>query len=446
MVAPFSLETLHAPAAPPGPGQKGRHALPTHRRHHRGRRVVLAVLLVAAAGAGAFAGVRLSAPQAPPKSNPVLAGSVSVPAAPVPLPWPATGQAAVAIPALGVTETSGPEQPVSVASMTKLMTAYVLLRDHPLALDEQGPAVTVSAADVSDYNDDAAQNNSSALVAAGEQLSEAQLLGGLLVHSADNYADMLANWDAGSTAAFVTKMNAAAAELGMTSTHFADASGVSPASVSTASDILKVASADMENPVVAADVRMPAVTLPVAGTIRTYTPLVGLFGVVGVKSGYSTTAGGCDVLGVVRQIDGRPVLLLAAVTGQTGQDVLAQAGLHGLALVSAMVPHITSLDVVHEHQLVARVSRGGRAVAATATAPASVLTWPGVTAHRRYVAARDAGARTSRGAVVGSVLVTLGTQRVSVLARCGATCPPSPFCGASSDRLPDVPSGGVRRA
>ena len=44
-------------------------------------------------------------------------------------------------------------------------------------------------------------------------------------------------------------------------------------------------------------VQQSSVTLPVAGTISTYTPLLGLDGVIGVKSGFTTAAGGCDVLG-----------------------------------------------------------------------------------------------------------------------------------------------------
>ena len=82
-------------------------------------------------------------------------------------------------------------------------------------------------------------------MALNEQITEQQVLGGMLVHSADNYADLLARWDAGSIPAFVAKMNAAAARLGMGHSHFADASGVDPGSQSTASDLLKVAALDM---------------------------------------------------------------------------------------------------------------------------------------------------------------------------------------------------------
>ena len=91
-------------------------------------------------------------------------------------------------------------------------------------------------------------------------------------------------------------------KLGMAHSHFADASGISSASVSTAADMLKVAALDMVNPTFASMVRMRSVTLPVAGTLSTYTPFIGFDGILGVKSGYTTASGGCDVLGVVRTV------------------------------------------------------------------------------------------------------------------------------------------------
>ena len=47
---------------------------------------------------------------------------------------------------------SAPETPVPVASLTKLMTAYIVLRDHPLPLGQQGPKLTITPADVADWN------------------------------------------------------------------------------------------------------------------------------------------------------------------------------------------------------------------------------------------------------------------------------------------------------
>jgi D-alanyl-D-alanine carboxypeptidase (penicillin-binding protein 5/6) len=430
MVAPFRLDSLRGSPPPPAPPPRGhgRHGVHSHRRPRWRRRIVLLVaLLVLVAGAGAFVAVRLRRPDPPPAVTSVLQRTVGVPAQAVTLPWPATGQGAIAIPAVGAAMASGPEQPVPVASLTKLMTAYVVLHDHPLAPNDSGPTMAVTQADVDDYNIDTVSDDSNAQVVLGEQLTERQVLGGLLVHSADNYADMIARWDAGSLPAFVVKMNAAAAHLGMSQSHFADASGVSTGSVSTAADILKVAAPDMANPDFASMVKLTSVTLPVAGTISTYTPLIGLQGVIGVKSGYTTAAGGCDVVGAVRNVHGRPVLLLAAVTGQTGLTVLAQAGLHGLALVNAAAPVIGSTQVLDGGQVVAHVSQAGRTVDAQAAAPAAVLTWPGVTAQRAFRPRQRLTDQARRGSRVGTVEVTLGTQHVAVPVRLRRDAPRPSF-------------------
>jgi len=461
MVAPFRLDSLRQPAAAPAAGatappsavgpaagavatgatvggaaagaagvagaagaaaapqrQHSRHAPRSHRRH-RGRRVlvVVAVLVLVLAAAGAFVGVRLHESDPAPAVTPVLTSSVSVPSQSVPLPWPDTGEGAVAIPAIGVNMASAAEKPAPVASLTKLMTAYVILHDHPLALNQQGPAIEVTQADVDDYDNDTVDDDSNAEVTVGEEISEQQVMSGLLVHSADNYADLLARWDAGSIPAFVAKMNADAASLGMAQSHFADASGVNPGSMSTASDLLKVAALDMANPAFAAIVKLSAVTLPVAGTISTYTPLLGIQGVLGVKSGFTTAAGGCDVLAVIRPVHGQQVLLLAAVTGQQGPQVLAQAGLHALALVDALQPLVGATEVLPGNVVAAHVSEAGTTVRATTASAAIMLSWPGVTAHRTFRPERHLSDQARRGDTVGTEVITLGTQSVTVPVR-----------------------------
>lgn len=420
MVAPFRLDSLRQPPATPAPPpqrERGRHSARSHRRRGRRSLVVLAALLVLLAAAGAFVGIRLHASDPAPAVTPVLAQTVSVPSGTTTLPWPNAGEGAVAVPAIGVNEESGPEQPAPVASLTKLMTAYVILHDHPLVPGQPGPTITVSQADVQDYDNDTVDDDSNAQVTLGEQITEAQVMGGLLVHSADNYADLLARWDAGTIPAFVAKMNADAASLGMTRSHFADASGVDPASVSTASDLLKVAAPDMADPAFAAIVKQPSVTLPVAGTISTYTPLLGIQGVLGVKSGYTTAAGGCNVIAVIRPVHGQQVLLLAAVTGQQGAEALAQAGLHGLALVDALGPLIGTTQILPGGAVAARVNEAGKTVGATTVSAVTMLTWPGVTARRAFHPERALTDRAQRGAVAGTEVVTLGAQRVVVPVR-----------------------------
>jgi len=340
-----------------------------------------------------------------------------LPGAPPRPDWPGQAEAAVGLPGTGLLGTDGGSQPVPIASLAKIMTAYVVLGDHPLPAGGSGPTITATAADAAAYASDQRQGQSVVRVVPGEKLTERQALEALLIPSGNNIGAMLAGWDAGSEGAFVAEMNADASRLGMDQSHFADASGVDPASMSTADDLLKVAAHDMADPAFASMVTMTSVTLPVAGTISTYTPLLGLQGVIGVKSGFTSAAGGCDVLAVMRTVHGRSVLLLAAVTGQTGPEVLAQAGLHALALVDAVGPLIGDTPVLRSGQVVARVSEGGRAVDAQAAATASVLTWPGVTATRRFQPLHHLTDQASRGARAGTVVVTLGTQHVVVPVR-----------------------------
>ncbi len=127
-----------------------------------------------------------------------------------------------------------------------------------------------------------------------------------------------------------------------------------------------------------------------AGTISTYTPLLGIQGVIGVKSGFTTAAGGCDVIAVVRTVHGQQVLLLAAVTGQQGAEALAQAGLHGLALVDALGPLIGTTQMLPGDAVAARVHEAGKTVGATTASAVSMLTWPGVTARRAFHPERHA--------------------------------------------------------
>jgi D-alanyl-D-alanine carboxypeptidase (penicillin-binding protein 5/6) len=376
--------------------------------------VVVAVLVVLVGAAGIVAAVRLSAPAPAPTVTVDLDRSVHVPDSTVHLPWPTAGQGAVAVPSLGATAGSPGQKPVPVASLTKLMTAYVVLHDHPLAGTDSGPGIPVTQADVADFHSENDHDDSNVQVALGEVLTERQLLSGLLVRSANNYADMLANWDAGSLAAFVAKMNTVAAQLGMTSSHFADPGGIAPSSQSTASDILKVAAPDMTDPVFASMVQMRVVTLPLAGAVATYTPLLGVNGIIGVKSGYTSQAGGCDVLAIVRTVHGVSTLFLAAVTGQTGARAILQAGFHAFVLADSATKDVGETSVLSRGQLAATVSAGDSSVDARATSAVTFLTWPGQTVVRHFEAAAPLTAKARRGTRVGTVAVTLGSQQAAV--------------------------------
>jgi serine-type D-Ala-D-Ala carboxypeptidase (penicillin-binding protein 5/6) len=269
----------------------------------------------------------------------LLASSSSRPALPVEaLPgtvWPAHGQAAVRVGQSQIE--AGPNQhPAAIASVAKVMTAYLVLRDHPLPLGQDGPTITLTDADVADTDRRRGQRESVVSIAAGEQLTERQALQALLLPSANNIAAVLARWDAGSTDRFVARMNAAARSLGMTHTRYTDPSGYDDATVSTAADQVRIVDWAMRLPAFASIVATRSATLPVAGTVHNTNILLGHNGFVGIKTGSDNAAGGCFAFRAIRWIDGKRTTITGVVLGQPGHDQIAA----GLAAADAMVDRI----------------------------------------------------------------------------------------------------------
>jgi serine-type D-Ala-D-Ala carboxypeptidase (penicillin-binding protein 5/6) len=230
--------------------------------------------------------------------------------------WPREGQAAVEVEGVGSFGTSGASTPVPIASVAKVMTAYLTLLEHPLAPGRQGFAVTITPADVTEDRERVALGESTLSVRAGERLTERQALEALLLPSANNIAALLARYDAGGTAAFVARMNATARVLGMRSTTYTDPSGFNDETVSTAADQLRLARAAMRIPTFAAIVAEPSVALPGVGRVANYDGLVGTDGYVGVKTGSDRAAGGCLVFAKRVVAGGRWLTVLGVVLGQ----------------------------------------------------------------------------------------------------------------------------------
>jgi D-alanyl-D-alanine carboxypeptidase (penicillin-binding protein 5/6) len=328
-----------------------RHSAAAARRRARQRRGALAglslvtvvALLVVVFGASAptpyAVALHTQSPLLePPRlvASPALSPTVERRSPLLKLPFPAKGEGALAAMGSGVLAASPRERPVPIASMTKMMTAYLTLEAHPLAGQQQGPTEHFTAADHTAWMRYSSHDLSNVELVAGERLTERQLLEALLLPSADNVADWLARWVAGSKARFVALMNTTAEKLGMTSTHYADASGVNPKTVSTAADQTVIAAMDMENPVFRAIVAMPDAPFPVEGTIWNVNPALGVDGIVGVKSGFTGQAAGCLTTAAWRSAGPRRVLLIAIVTGQP--DGLWQAATADEALLQAASP------------------------------------------------------------------------------------------------------------
>ena len=311
-----------------------------------------------------------------------LPRSEVVPGTPPTLPWPARGAAAVGVPGLGVIASSGTEQAIPAASVTKVMTALVLLLEAPLQVGGSGPVYTVTDADVQAYQADLALGQSVARVEAGEQLTEMRLLQGMLIPSANNYAEMVARWNgAGSIETFVAKMNARAAALKMTHTHFADPAGASPQSVSTPTDLLILGMVAMKDPAFASVVAMPQVDLPVAGTVYNVNAALGQNGIVGVKTGSGLNAGANFLFASSQKIDGRDILVMGCVMGQ---PTLSAAFASAQNLSKAMSAALHVKRVIERNETVGTyMTAWGPQVDVISLSDVDLVEWPGMVLRQR---------------------------------------------------------------
>ena len=336
---------------------------------------------------------------------------------------PSEGSAALAIPSLGVSKTwNNHVEPI--ASLTKMMTAYLTLRKFPLRLGQTGPCITLSAGDVSTYRYMKATDQSVALVTAGESLCEVDLLNGLLVHSADNYATLLATMVAGSTANFVNLMNQAAQSLGLFATHYADVSGFDAASVSTALDQVHLAEIVMRSPLVESIVKLPAVTLPVAGLVTSFTPFVGTNNVIGVKSGRTSAAGGCDVMAMTFHQGASTQVLYAVVLDQRGGDLLGPAGAAALALARSALG-LQRHFLLAQGAIVASVGWGPRVVPVAVATRYGVWWWSANGAVPVSLRMKHLTRTIHRGDVVGWLVVRTNTTHQVALTALDTVSPPS---------------------
>ena len=314
--------------------------------------------------------------------QPLLAARVTVPGAAPALPWPRAGAAAVAVDGGGLVGRSGPATPIPMYSTAKLMTALLVLRDHPVPPGEPGAILTVTPADAALTAADAAAGASTVPVQAGEQLTENQFLEGLLVPSGNNFAEMLAGWDAGTVPAFVDRMNAEAAALGLTATHFADPAGFDEHTVSVPTDLIALERAALRDPLLGDIVGLPQVRLPVAGLVYNVDYALGRHGIVGVKTG-SSPQGTASFAGLaLRTVGGRQAVIYTAVMGQADLD---QAFAATEALIDAAAAGLTAWTPAGTEADVARYSApwGGGAEVRGAN-DLTVLAWPGSSATLSY--------------------------------------------------------------
>ncbi|MFD9560968.1 D-alanyl-D-alanine carboxypeptidase family protein [Streptomyces sp. NPDC059994] len=331
------------------------------------------------------------------------------------LPWPAKGQGAVQVQGSGSLGTFGEQRPVPTASVAKVMTAYVILKEHPLKKDETGPTIEVDEKAVREG--ESKDESRIEGLTAGAKFSQQDMLKMLMIPSGNNIARLLARWATGSgdETAFVAKMNEAARALGMRDTAYTDPSGLDAKTVSTAVDQLKLAEAVMRF-----DAFRPIVALPNATVKGLPQPvnnnnddllLAGL-SVKGIKTGSNTAAGGALMWAAYKTVDDRTPLILGTMLDQrvdgpdpNGGNSLTLVKENSKKVVAAVRDALTSAVAVKRGQVVGYVDDGlGGRTPLVATEDLKAIDVPG---QRLPLRIADGGKPLPHSAGAGVVVATL---------------------------------------
>ena len=372
---------------------------------HRWKWLLLPLLLIILLGAYSAWSLKRPLPDLKPE-QPVIQSQVTTPNGS--LAWPASGQAAVAIPGTQMIETHGVQKPLPIASTAKLITALTVLQQKPLEGNQQGPIITLTDHDAALYNAYLAQGGSVVRVTAGEKISEYQMLQAIMLPSANNMADSLAIWAFGSLNNYAVEANKYVQQLGLHNTHIGtDASGLSPTTTSTAQDLVLLGEKAMQNPVLAQIVGQPTATgLPVAGDIKNVNFLLGTDNIIGIKTGNTEEAGGVFVGAAKATVNNKQPVIVTAILGSPS---LFAAMKDSLALIQSAQGNFKPVQIVKSGTIVGsyKVPWGGT-INAAADETLGTSAWAG-SSIIKTVHLRNLPANSHTGQDAGTVKIPNST-------------------------------------
>ncbi|GGJ51788.1 D-alanyl-D-alanine carboxypeptidase [Streptomyces brasiliensis] len=328
----------------------------------------------------------------------------------VTIPWPSQGQAALDVQGIGSFGSNGTQKPVPIASVAKVMTAYIILRDHPLKSGADGPKIKI---DQAAQDQSRAGQESTVDVTAGDSITQREALESILIASANNVARLLARWDAGSEKAFVAKMNATAKDLGMTNTTYTDPSGLTDSTVSTAVDQVKLAKTAMQKPAFREVAAMMSYDDYTGVNHSNWNQLVGHNDVVGIKTGTTTSALGNLVFAAKKDVGGETRTIVGAVLRQPAggpENTILSAALYGGdQLIRAAQGALKSATIIKKGTVVGSVDDGlGGRTPVIATEDVTAVGWSGLKVKLSF-AADDVPHTAKAGTKVGTLTVGDGS-------------------------------------
>lgn len=316
--------------------------------------------------------------------------------------------------ASGIYATSGGDKARPIASISKVITALVILSKHPLeSATDAGPSITFSKTDHALYDKYYVQGATIAAMPTGSTLSLHDSLEAMLVASACNYAEAVSTWAFGSQGAFLAATRQWLTQNKLTHTTIVEPTGLDERNTSTPHDLVRLAKIAMKNPAIAQIVAMPSLDVPGIPSVANTNSLLGTSGVVGLKTG-TLTKSGSDLLfsAMLQPVATDPTVLTVTgvvLGGYSRQSVNADV----VDMLSSLVEGFHELTVATKGTPVGTYTTAwGESAEMVLGDNASLVTWSDTPVTARLeTTPLTTGAE---GQEVGSVTYTAGPNTVTV--------------------------------
>lgn len=327
--------------------------------------------------------------------------------------WPSDGGAAVA--AVGaddaILSSSDEERPL--ASITKLASVLMVLDEQPLEVGEEGPSYDFTADDEADYWGYVERGESRLEVPVDGSLTQYELMEGILIGSANNWASRLVSEVFGSTDEFVAAAETWLDEQGLDSMTLVEPTGIDWNNTASPSDIARLGEIAMENPVIAEIVQKKEVDLPGPGVVENTNDLLADEGVVGIKTGTLLDNSNLVVAKELPSGDDGTVTVVASILGQPDDE---SRDIVGRSLLDQAEAAVEPSLVLPAETVVAKVTTAwGESATAVTPEDVSLATWDGETPAVSAPTVEGAIGQ-GKGDVVGTLTVksTLASADVDV--------------------------------
>ncbi|MEV6509589.1 D-alanyl-D-alanine carboxypeptidase [Streptomyces sp. NPDC051642] len=326
------------------------------------------------------------------------------------LPWPSEGQGWMDVNGIGTMGNFGKQTPVAIGSVAKAMTAYIVLKDHPLKAGTEGEKITVDATAEKEGGYDKDGESTLNTVKAGDILTEKQALSAIMIPSANNIARLLARWDAGSESAFIKKMNDTAKSLGMTNTTYTDASGLKETTVSSAEDQVKLGNQLVKIQALMDITKLPSWVDPSGHKWTNYNRLVPYNNSLGIKTGTTTAAGGNLLFAATKEVGGETAVVVGAILGQHTAPIIDTVNAVSKTAMLAAQDAMTSAKILKKGTVVGYVDdQLGGHTPVVVTKDVAAVGWAGLKVKLSF--APDAVPHTAKaGTKVGTLTVGDGSS------------------------------------